>query len=130
AAGAELMERMEGLTVLGFVEVVKKIPAHLRLEKRIAKRLARGDVKLIVLVDYPGFHLRVARRAKQAGVPVLWYIAPQLWAWHESRVKKMARDVAHLAVILPFEEEYFGKHAVRSSYVGHPLLDRAPPEGD
>jgi lipid-A-disaccharide synthase len=130
AAGVEMLERMEGLTVIGFVEVVKKIPAHLRLETRIAKRLARGDVKLVVLVDYPGFHMRLARRAKALGVPVLWYIAPQLWAWHESRVKKMARDVARLAVILPFEEEFFGKRAVPSVYVGHPLLDRTAPRGD
>ena len=130
AAGAELMERMEGYTVIGFAEVLKKIPAHLKLEKRIARRLARGDVKLIVLVDYPGFHMRLARRAKALGVPVLWYIAPQLWAWHESRVTKMARDVARLAVILPFEEQFFGGHGVRATYVGHPLIDRVPPAGD
>ena len=129
-AGVRLLEHMEKYTVIGFVEVMKKVPAHLRLEKRITARLARGDVRLVVLVDYPGFHLRIARAAKALGVPVLWYIAPQLWAWHESRVKKMARDVARLAVILPFEEEFFGRHGVRASYVGHPLLDRTPPEGD
>ena len=124
AAGAQLMERIENLTVIGFVEVLRKIPAHLALLRRIERRLKVGDVKLIVLVDYPGFHLRVARVARRLGVPVLYYIAPQLWAWHESRVKKMARDVDRLAVILPFEEEFFGARGVKTTYVGHPLLDR------
>jgi len=129
AAGADLMERIERLTVIGFVEVVKKIPAHWRLLNRIERRLRRGDVKLVVLVDYPGFHLRVAALAKRLGVPVLYYIAPQLWAWHESRVEAMARNVAHLAVILPFEEAFFTARGVRTTFVGHPLLDRPAPEG-
>src|SRR5207237_178719 len=96
----------EGLDALRLafrvMEVVKKIPAQWRLMKRIERRLAQGDVKLLVLVDYPGFHLRLAKVAKRLGVPVLYYIAPQLWAWHESRVKQLAANVAELAVILPF----------------------------
>jgi lipid-A-disaccharide synthase len=81
-------------------------------------------------VDYPGFHAYVAAMAKRLGVPVLYYIAPQLWAWHESRVKKLARNVAHLAVILPFEEQFFRGRGVTTTFVGHPLLDRPPVEGD
>jgi len=126
AAGARLMARIEDLTVIGFVEVVRKIPAHLRLLRRIEERLARGDVGLVVLVDYPGFHLRVAAAAARAKVPVLYYVAPQLWAWHESRVHQMARTVAHLAVILPFEEAFFSARGVRTTFVGHPFLDRPP----
>jgi len=126
AAGARLMARIEDLTVIGFVEVVRKIPAHLRLLHRIEERLARGDVGLVVLVDYPGFHLRVAAAAARARVPVLYYVAPQLWAWHESRVHRMARTVSHLAVILPFEEAFFNQRGVRTTFVGHPLLDRPP----
>ena len=124
AEGAELMARMEDFTVIGFVEVLKKVPAHYRLMKRMEQRLRRGGVRLLVLVDYPGFHMRVAAMAKKLGVPVFYYIAPQLWAWHESRVKKMARDVAKLAVILPFEPEFFAERGVPTVYVGHPLLDR------
>ncbi len=124
AAGARLLERIERLTVIGLVEVLRKVPAHLRLLRAIERRLAQGDVRLVVLVDYPGFHLRVAAAARRAGVPVLYYIAPQLWAWHESRVTRLARDVSRLAVILPFEEAFFAGHGVRASYVGHPLLDR------
>ena len=126
AAGARLIARIEDLTVMGFVEVVRKVPAHWRLLKRIERRLAAGDVRLVVLVDYPGFHLRVAAAARRAGVPVLYYIAPQLWAWGQRRVKLMARDVARLAVILPFEEAFFARHGVRATFVGHPLMDRPP----
>jgi lipid-A-disaccharide synthase len=97
--------------------------------KAIEKRLAKGDVKLLVLVDYPGFHLRLAAVARRLGVPVFYYIAPQLWAWHESRVRKMAATVSRLGVILPFEEAFFGARGVPATYVGHPLLDR-PPAGE
>jgi lipid-A-disaccharide synthase len=126
AAGARLIARIEDLTVIGFVEVVRKIPAHWRLLRRIEERLARGDVGLVVLVDYPGFHLRVAAAAARANVPVLYYVAPQLWAWGEGRVRRMARTVSRLAVILPFEEEFFSARGVRTTFVGHPLLDRPP----
>jgi lipid-A-disaccharide synthase len=126
AAGAKLLARIEDLTVIGFVEVVRKIPAHWRLLRRIEARLARGDVALVVLVDYPGFHLRVAAAAARAGVPVLYYVAPQLWAWHEGRVRQMARTVTRLAVILPFEEEFFSARGVPATFVGHPLVDRPP----
>jgi len=83
-------------------------------------------VRLVVLVDYPGFHLRVAAAAARARVPVLYYIAPQLWAWHESRVHRMARTVSRLAVILPFEERFFSARGVPTTFVGHPLMDRPP----
>lgn len=124
--GVELMARIEDLTVMGFVEVLRKVPAHLRLLRSIRIRLARGDVRLVVLVDYPGFHLRVADAARRAGVPVLYYIAPALWAWGEGRIQRIRRSVARLAVILPFEEDFFGSRGVRATFVGHPLLDRPP----
>ncbi len=130
AAGASLVARIEDLTVIGFVEVLRKVPAHLRLLRLIRERLARGDVGLVVLVDYPGFHLRVAAEARRAGVPVLYYVAPQLWAWGARRVRKMARTVARLAVILPFEEAYFSARGVATTFVGHPLLDRPALEAD
>ncbi len=130
AAGAQLMARMEDFTVLGFVEVVRKIPAHLKLLRRIERRLESGDVKLVILVDYPGFHLRLAPLARRLGVPVMYYIAPQLWAWHESRVRIMAANVTHLAAILPFEEQFFRDRGVPTTFVGHPLIDRGFPPGD
>jgi lipid-A-disaccharide synthase len=126
AAGARLLARIEDLTVIGFVEVARKLPAHWRLLRRIQRRLRDGDVRLVVLVDYPGFHLRVAAAAHRAGVPVLYYIAPQLWAWGERRVHQMARTVSRLAVILPFEERFFSERGVATTFVGHPLMDRSP----
>ena len=124
ATGAQLLARIENLTVIGFTEVIAKVPAHWHLLRAIERRLRQGDVKLVILTDYPGFHLRVAAAAHRLGVPVMYYIAPQLWAWHESRVKAMARNVAHLAVILPFEERFFNERGVKTTFVGHPLLDR------
>lgn len=129
-AGVELMARIEDLTVMGFVEVLRKVPAHLRLLRSIRARLARGDVRLVVLVDYPGFHLRVADAARRAGVPVLYYVAPALWAWGEWRIQRMRRSIARLAVILPFEEDFFGSRGVGATFVGHPLLDRPPLTAD
>lgn len=126
AAGVSLMRRIEGLTVLGFVEALAAVPAHWRLLRALERRFARGDIKLVVLVDYPGFHLRVAEAARRAGLPVLYYIAPKLWAWGEGRVKRLARDVSKVAAILPFEEEWFASRGVAATYVGNPLLDREP----
>jgi len=128
--GVDLMARIEDLTVMGFVEVLRKVPAHLRLLRSIRARLARGDVRLVVLVDYPGFHLRVAEAARRAGVPVLYYVAPALWAWGEGRAKGMRRNVTRLAVILPFEEDFFRARGVSATFVGHPLLDRLPASAD
>jgi lipid-A-disaccharide synthase len=129
-AGVALMARMEDLTVMGFVEVLRKVPAHLRLLRRMRERFARGDVSLVVLVDYPGFHLRVAEAAHRAGVPVLYYVAPGVWAWGEGRLERMRRTITRLAVILPFEEAYFTSHGLTATFVGNPLRDRAPVPGD
>jgi lipid-A-disaccharide synthase len=77
----------------------------------------------IVLIDYPGFNLKVAKWAKQQGLKVIYYIAPQVWAWHQSRVKQMRKYIDKLLVILPFEKDFFAKHGIEAEFVGHPLLD-------
>jgi lipid-A-disaccharide synthase len=84
-------------------------------------------VDLVIPIDYPGFNLRLAERAAKDGVPVLYYIAPQVWAWHRSRAARLARTADRLAVILPFEEEIFAAHDARVRFVGHPLIDRPEP---
>jgi lipid-A-disaccharide synthase len=124
-AGVELIEHTDRLAVMGFVEVLRHVPRHLALLRRIRRRLASGTVRLVILVDYPGFNLKVAAAAREVGVPVLYYIAPQVWAWNEKRVRTMARVIDHAAVILPFEAAYFAERSVRATFVGHPLLDRA-----
>jgi lipid-A-disaccharide synthase len=125
-AGAALRYRMEGLAAFGVVEVVTKISAHYRLLKALEKDFKAGRYDLVILVDYPGFHVRVAEAAHAAGAKVLYYIAPQLWAWRPGRARRLAAAVDRLAVVLPFEQLFFGGLGLRSEYVGHPLVDRGP----
>ena len=122
-AGVDLLAEQEG--VVGFVEVLRHVPAHLRLLRRLRDRMATGRVALVVLIDYPGFHLRVAEAARQAGVPVLYYITPQVWAWKKGRLRTMAEVITKAAVILPFEEALLREAGIDATFVGHPLLDRA-----
>ncbi|HET9383959.1 MAG TPA: lipid-A-disaccharide synthase [Gemmatimonadales bacterium] len=129
-AGARVLDRMEDFSVVGFVEALAKIPAHYRLLGRVKQAFQQQRYDLVMLVDYPGYHLRAAAAAAAAGIPVLYYIAPQMWAWGQHRVKKLA-PVNQLAVILPFEQEFFRERGVAATFVGHPLKDRpAPPARD
>ncbi len=123
AAGVTMLEEHEG--VVGFVEVLRHIPSHWRLYRRLKARLAGGTVGLVVCIDYPGFNMRVAAAAAAAGVPVLYYITPQVWAWRSGRLRTMARIITKAAVILPFEEELLRGAGIDATFVGHPLLDRA-----
>lgn len=127
AAGAQVLYPMERYTAFGLAEVVGKIPAHLRLLRQIEARLATRMYDLVIPIDYPGFNLRLASAARRHGVRVLYYIVPQLWAWHRSRVKVLRRTVDRLAVILPFEAPFYQKLGLDAEYVGNPLLDRAWP---
>jgi lipid-A-disaccharide synthase len=124
-AGATIRYPMEGLAAFGVVEVVTKIRAHYRLLRALQRDFRVGRYDLVILVDYPGFHLRVAEAAHRAGTKVLYYIAPQLWAWRPERARRLAGAVDRLAVVLPFEQMFFGRLGLRSEYVGHPLIDRA-----
>jgi lipid-A-disaccharide synthase len=126
AAGAVVLDRMERFSVVGFVEALWKLPAHLRLLGRVRDAFRAKRYDLVILVDYPGYHLRAAAAARDAGIPVLYYIAPQMWAWAPGRVRRLAA-VRRLAVILPFEERFFRDHGVAATFVGHPLRDRPPP---
>lgn len=123
AAGVEMLEQIEG--VVGFVEVIRHVPAHLRLLRRLTARLRSGRVGLVILIDYPGFNLRVAAAARAAGVPVLYYITPQVWAWKRGRVRTMAEVITKAACILPFEPPMLREAGIDATFVGHPLLDRA-----
>ncbi|HTH63665.1 MAG TPA: lipid-A-disaccharide synthase [Gemmatimonadales bacterium] len=127
AAGARVLDRMETYSVVGFVEAVESLPRHYRLLRRTRAAFRAGSYDVAVFVDYPGYHLRAAAAAAAAGVPVLYYIAPQLWAWGAGRVRRLAQAVRQLAVILPFEEPFFREHGVPTTFVGHPLKDRMPP---
>lgn len=125
-AGASLLCSIDALSAMGLVEVVGHLPTHLRLYRRLKRKLAAGAYDLVIPIDYPGFNLWVSRAAKAAGVPVLYYIAPQLWAWRPRRAKSFAAVVDRMAVILPFEERFFNQVGFRATFVGHPLLDGDP----
>jgi lipid-A-disaccharide synthase len=125
AAGVQLDEHVRDLAVMGLVEVIRHMPKHWRMLADIRKRLRSGSVALVILIDYPGFNLRVAEAAAEAGVPVLYYVAPQVWAWGSGRLAKMARWITKAATILPFEEPLLRSHGIDATFVGHPLLDGA-----
>lgn len=127
AAGVRLLASLDELAVMGLAEVASRIPFFLRLLRRLRDELSMRPPQLVLPIDYPGFNLRLARSAKQRGVPVLYYIAPQVWAWRRGRAKKLARYADRLAVILPFEESLFREAGADVTFVGHPLLDVEPP---
>jgi lipid-A-disaccharide synthase len=124
--GVRLLEGLDRLAVLGFAEVVRHLPFFVRLLRRLERELRERPPDLVIPIDYPGFNLRLAARARRFGVPVLYYVAPQVWAWHRSRVGQLARDTDRLAVILPFEEHLFREAGADAHFVGHPLLEDEP----
>ena len=128
AEGVRTLAGLEELAVMGFVEVIKHLPFFIRLRRKVFAALEAEGVDLVIPIDYPGFNLRLARHAKASGIPVLYYIAPQVWAWHKSRVRDLGRDADEVAVVLPFEEDFLRRGGVNARFVGHPLLDRAEPE--
>ena len=127
AEGTTLLADLGDLAVMGIAEVLKHLPFFIGLRRRVFETLVRERVDLVVPIDYPGFNLRLARRAREMGVPVLYFIAPQVWAWHASRAKQLADDTDQVAVILPFEEEFLRSAGADATFVGHPLLDSPPP---
>lgn len=127
-AGAVLLEDLTHLGAMGLLESAGGLVHHVKLLRRLANRIASGRYDLVILVDYPGLHLRVARAAARHGVPVLYYIAPQVWAWGRWRLAALRRAVRKLAVILPFEERFFRRHGIAAEFVGHPLLEQPHPD--
>jgi len=125
-AGVKILVSSSDIAVVGLTEVLSKLHnitgAYLKL--RSILKSSRPD--LLILIDYPDFNINLARIAKRSNVPVLYYISPQVWAWRRGRIKKIARRVDRMAVILPFEEEFYLKRGTEVEYVGHPLLDSIP----
>jgi lipid-A-disaccharide synthase len=108
---------------MGFVEVLRHLPFFAGLWRQVKHEIASQPPDLVIPIDYPGFNLRLAGFAKQQRIPVLYFIAPQVWAWHRSRMKQLAENVDRLAVVLPFEETLFKDAGANAQFVGHPLLD-------
>jgi lipid-A-disaccharide synthase len=121
AAGVEPVIRAESLGVVGLVEVVRHIPRIYGEFRKLIDFAERQRPRLALLTDSPDFNLRVAARLKRLGIPVIYLIAPQVWAWRQGRVRQIVRDVDHLLCIFPFEEDWFRERGVTATYIGHPL---------
>ncbi len=113
----------ERFSVMGFGEVLRHLRFFLKVENEIENIFQSYPPDLIVLVDYPGLNMRIARLAKKYSIPVLYYISPQFWAWKYKRIFKLKKFTAQIAYILPFEKQYFQKHKVKATYVGHPIAE-------
>lgn len=121
--GCNVIYPLTELAVVGFVEVLPKLREFFRVADMASDCFQKSKPDAVVLVDFPGFNWHIAKRAKQYGIPVFYYLPPQLWAWGQWRVKKMRRTVDHVLCNLPFEQTWFEQHGVRSHYVGHPFFD-------
>ncbi|OSZ82216.1 lipid-A-disaccharide synthase [Chitinophagaceae bacterium IBVUCB1] len=122
AAGATLVKHYRELAFMGFVEVLLHLRTILRNIDFCKKDIVAYKPDVLVLIDYPGFNMRIAEWAKKQGIKIVYYISPQVWAWKESRVHKLKRDVDKMLVILPFEKDFYKKWDYETDYVGHPLI--------
>lgn len=126
AQGAEIIKHYRELAFMGFAEVIMNLPTILSNISHCKKDILAFKPDVLVLVDYPGFNLRIAEWAHKLGIKVAYYISPQIWAWKKNRVFKIKKYVDEMIVILPFEKEFYAKYGFSVSYVGHPLLDALP----
>lgn len=121
-AGVELVHRIEDTGVVGFWEVYKEIGKYWKIFKKLVAIMKQRKPEAVILIDYPGFNIRFAQKARQAGIKVYYYISPQLWAWGQWRIKKIRRAVDKMLVILPFEKDFYNSHGIEAEFVGHPLI--------
>ncbi len=132
-AGGELRKHYRDLAFMGFIEVVKNLRTILRNIEFCKQDILDFQPDALILIDYPGFNLRIAKWAKEQDFKVIYYISPQLWAWHASRVHDIKKTVDKMLVILPFEPDFYKKYDYEVEFVGHPLLDvveNFQPDGD
>lgn len=121
--GLRSLAHIRDLAVTGFYEVAKRYSFFSNLLKRCELAIKTNKPDMFIPVDYPGFNMRLAARVKSPRMPIVWYIAPQLWAWGERRASDLARVVDRLLVVFPFEVEFFERHGIAAEYVGHPLME-------
>ena len=127
--GLDILFHISQSSIMGFVEVAQNIPLIRRMFAVCERELLDRRPSALLLIDYPGFNLRFAKRAKRNGVPVLYYICPQVWAWGKNRATSMKTLVDHLAVVFPFEVDIFSRLGIPTTFVGHPLLEILPDIG-
>jgi lipid-A-disaccharide synthase len=130
-----LVHHAREMGIVGFFNVLRHLRMFRRIYDDLIAEIERQRPDAVLLVDYPGFNLRLARRCKELGLRVVYYISPQLWAWRRGRVKQVAKYVDRMIVIFPFEETFYREHGIEATYVGHPLIEELdhierPPKGD
>jgi len=122
--GIELIYHSDQMAFLGFIEVVKHLPFIRKVQKKLIDVIKAEKIMHVVLIDYPGFNLSIAKKLKPLGVKVIYYVSPQIWAWAKGRIKKVKKYVDKMLVVFPFEVEFYGKENINVEYVGHPLVER------
>jgi lipid-A-disaccharide synthase len=122
--GMDVVVHISRVAVMGFVEVVRHLRVILGVERQLERLLDVRRPDIVVLIDYPGFNLRFAERAKSRNIPVLYYISPQVWAWHRGRVKKMKALIDAMKVVFPFEVDIYRQAGIDVEFVGHPIAER------
>ncbi|MBI5416073.1 MAG: lipid-A-disaccharide synthase [Candidatus Omnitrophica bacterium] len=127
ASGVELYHDMSSLAVVGFFEVLKHYREIREVFNLILKKIGTVRPQAVILVDYPGFNLRLAREIKKRDIPVIYYISPQVWAWKANRVRQVARYVDKMLVFFTFEKEFYARRGIEVDFVGHPLIDVVHP---
>ncbi|HLF14103.1 MAG TPA: lipid-A-disaccharide synthase [Bacteroidota bacterium] len=123
SAGMETIFHVRELAVMGFLEVLKHLPVLKAVEKTLTAVIAMKKPDVLVLIDYPGFNLRFARKVRRPGMKIVYYISPQVWAWNPGRVKKMKSLIDKMLVVFPFEKEIYSRAGIDAEFVGHPILD-------
>lgn len=126
-AGVRIVYDIKNLGVIGLVEIIKSLPKFFKLRTYLKRIMMKERPDVLVCIDYPGFNMKLAEVAHQLGIPVLYYIAPTIWAWHSSRGKTIKKYVTKVASIFPFEAEAYGKYNCDVEFVGHPLVDIVHP---
>ncbi|MCH7955337.1 MAG: lipid-A-disaccharide synthase, partial [Candidatus Marinimicrobia bacterium] len=122
-AGMELLRHIREMSFLGFSEVIKHLPLIRQIMNELTEWIETNRPETVVLIDYPGFNLRLAKKAKKLGCRVVYYISPQIWAWGAGRIKKISRLVDHMIVVFPFEEKIYRSAGIKVDFVGHPILE-------
>ena len=121
--GVRLLYHINEMSVIGFWDVLKRFPFFKKVYRNLVSAMDENSPDLLILIDYPGMNLKLAKAAKERNIKVFYYIAPQVWAWGSNRIQKMARLVDRMAVIIPFEEKMFKQAGIDTTFVGHPLLE-------
>ena len=124
SAGVNILFHVNKMAFLGFTEVIRHIPFIKKVQRALITQARENSIRIAVLIDYPGFNLSIAKKFKEYGIKIIYYISPQIWAWGSGRMKKISRLVDKMMVVFPFEEKLYRQNNVNVEFIGHPLVER------